>query len=139
KRVFIMSDAKELVPEYLRFLRGVVDSEDLSLNVSREILQKDRHIALIRKAIVRKVLDTLKTMRTDEKEKFATFWKEFGRVIKEGLFQDPINKDVLLEICGFASTEPGVDKEVGTSLEEYVARMKPDQNTIYYMTGPNRA
>ncbi|MGI8906537.1 MAG: molecular chaperone HtpG [Candidatus Sumerlaeaceae bacterium] len=139
KRVFIMSDAKDLVPEYLRFLRGVVDSEDLSLNVSREILQKDRHIATIRKAIVRKLLDTLKTMRADEKEKFATFWKEFGRVLKEGLFQDQANRDALLEICGFASTESSVDPDVGTTLEEYVARMKPDQNTIYYMTGPNRA
>lgn len=139
RRVFIMSDAKELVPEYMRFLRGVVDSEDLSLNVSREILQKDRHIALIRKAIVRKVLDTLKTMRADEKENFATFWKEFGRVLKEGLFQDQANKDALLEICGFGSTEQSVDKEVGTSLDEYIARMKPDQNTLYYMTGQNRA
>jgi molecular chaperone HtpG len=138
RRVFIMADAKDLVPEYLRFLRGVVDSEDLSLNVSREILQKDRHIALIRKAIVRKVLDTLKAMRADEKEKFATFWKEYGRVVKEGLFQDSANKETLLEICGFASTDERVDKEVGTTLEEYIARMKPDQNTIYYMTGPNR-
>src|SRR5687768_10532620 len=97
KRVFIMSDAKDLVPEYLRFLRGVVDSEDLSLNVSREILQKDRHIALIRKAIVRRVLDTLKHMRADEMTQFTTFWKEFGRVVKEGLFQDQANKDALLE------------------------------------------
>jgi len=137
KRVFIMSDAKDLVPEYLRFLRGVVDSEDLSLNVSREILQKDRQIAIIRKAIVKRVLDTLRTMRNDDKEKFATFWKEFGRVFKEGIFHDQPNRETLLEICQFASTGAG-EGEATTTLEDYVARMKPDQNAIYYMTGANR-
>ena len=135
RRVFIMADAKDLVPEYLRFLRGIVDSEDLSLNVSREILQKDRHIAIIRKTIIKKMLETLKTMRTDEKDKWETFWKEFGRVVKEGLFQDPGNREAILEICQFDATHEGGQ----TTLDDYISRMKPDQKEIYYITGPNRA
>jgi molecular chaperone HtpG len=135
RRVFIMADAKDLVPEYLRFLRGIVDSEDLSLNVSREILQKDRHIGIIRKTVIKKMLETLKTMRTDEKERWETFWKEFGRVVKEGLFQDPPNREAILEICQFDTTHEGGQ----TALDDYISRMKPDQKEIYYITGPNRA
>lgn len=138
KRVFIMSDAKDLVPEYLRFLRGVVDSEDLSLNVSREILQKDRQIGIIRKALVKRVLDTLRAMRKDEAEKFSTFWKEFGRVFKEGLFQDHANREALLELSQFATTAAGEGEGLVT-LDEYLERMKPEQDAIYYMTGASRA
>lgn len=135
RRVFIMSDAKDLLPEYLRFMRGVVDSEDLSLNVSREILQKDRQIGIIRKALVKKVLDSLKTMRKDAAEKFATVRSEFGRVLKEGLFQDTANKDALLEIVDFNSIK-GDEKRSDVTLADYVSRMKDDQNAIYYITGP---
>lgn len=136
KRVFIMHDCKELIPEYMRWLRGVVDSEDLSLNISREILQQNRQIQLIRRAIVKKVFDTLKAMRKEEEEKFRTFWKEFGRVFKEGLFQDQQNRDTLLEIAVFESTASG---DGFTSLDEYVGRMKDGQDAIYYITGPSRA
>jgi molecular chaperone HtpG len=135
RRVFIMSDAKDLLPEYLRFVKGVVDSEDLSLNVSREILQKDRQINIIRKALVKKVLDALKAMRSAEPEKFKTFQQEFGRVIKEGLFNDD-TRDSLLEVCEFASIQ-GEEKREAITLAEYVSRMKPDQNAIYYITGPS--
>ncbi len=131
KRIFIMNDCKELIPEYLRFMRGVVDSEDLSLNISREILQKNRQIQVIRKGVTRKVLETLKSIKKDEKEKYQGFWKEFGRVLKEGLFQDLANRDPLFELCLFNSTAG--DELV--SLEDYVGRMKPGQNAIYYMTG----
>lgn len=134
KRVFIMNDCKELIPEYLRFVRGVVDSEDLSLNISREILQKNRQIEIIRKSLVRKVLDVLKTMRNDQKEAYATFWGEFGRVLKEGLFQDSTNRESLFELCLFQSTA----SEGQTTMDEYVARMKEGQDVIYYMTGPSR-
>lgn len=135
RRVFIMSDAKDLLPEYLRFVRGVVDSEDLSLNVSREILQKDRQIGIIRKALVKKVLDSLKALRKDDAEKFATVRSEFGRVLKEGLFQDTANKDALLEIVDFNSIQ-GDEKRTDVTLADYVSRMKADQNAIYYITGP---
>jgi molecular chaperone HtpG len=135
RRVFIMADAKDLVPEYLRFLRGIVDSEDLSLNVSREILQKDRHIAIIRKTIIKKMLETLKAMHTEDKEKWATFWKEFGRIVKEGLFQDTANRETILEICQFDTTHG----DGSTTVDDYIGRMKPDQKEIYYITGPNKS
>lgn len=137
RRVFIMSDAKDLVPEYLRFIRGVVDSEDLSLNVSREILQKDRHIGIIRKALVKKVLDTLKSLRKDDAEKWKVVSEEFGRVIKEGLFQDTANHDSLFEICEFASIQ-GDEKRSAVTLAEYVERMKDGQEAIYYLSGATR-
>ena len=104
KRVFIMDDCEALVPEYLRFVKGVVDAHDLSLNISREILQQDRQIQLIRKRLVKKVLSTVKTMLADEPEKYATFWTEFGRAVKEGLLSDHDNRDAILEICSFPST-----------------------------------
>ena len=103
KRVFIMDDCEALVPEYLRFVKGVVDAHDLSLNISREILQQDRQIQLIRKRLVKKVLSTVKDdagRRTPEK--YATFWTEFGRAVKEGLLADHDNRDAILEICSFA-------------------------------------
>ena len=104
KRVFIMDDCEALVPEYLRFVKGVVDANDLSLNISREILQQDRQIQLIRKRLVKKVLSTVKTMLEKEPEKYATFWSEFGRAVKEGLLSDHDNQKAILEICSFAST-----------------------------------
>ena len=135
RRVFIMHDCKELVPEYLRFIRGVVDSEDLSLNISREILQQNRQIQIIRKAAVKKILDAIRTMRTDEPDKFATFWKEFGRVVKEGIFQDDRNREAILGLTVFRSTNG--DEPV--SLDDYVGRMKEGQDKIYYLTGDNPA
>lgn len=136
RRVFIMSDCKELIPEYLRFLRGVVDSEDLALNISREILQKNRQIEIIRRGLVRKTLDTLSQMRTGDAEKYSKFWGEFGRVLKEGLFQDAKNRDALLDLCLFPTTH---SPEQPTSLADYVGRMKPGQDKIYFMTGESRA
>ncbi|MFZ2959943.1 MAG: molecular chaperone HtpG [Candidatus Ozemobacteraceae bacterium] len=135
KRVFIMSDCKELIPEYLRFVKGVVDSEDLSLNISREILQQNRQIQNIRKAVTRKILDTLKGIRQDDHEKFAGFWKEFGRILKEGLFKEPGDREKLFDVCVFPSTASTTEM---TTLDEYVSRMKPDQKQIYYMTGESR-
>lgn len=136
KRVFIMDDCKELLPEYLRFIRGVVDSEDLSLNISREILQQNRQIERMRKGIVSKVLGFLKTQFKKDKDEFIAFWNEFGRVFKEGLFQDRENQEALLELCLFNSTN---SKEEYTTLAEYIERMKEGQDAIYYMTGESRA
>jgi molecular chaperone HtpG len=132
KRVFIMDDCEELVPEYLRFVKGVVDAQDLSLNVSREILQRDRQIQLIRKRLVRKVLSTIKAL---PEEKYQTFWGEFAKVMKEGLVSDPDNRDSILEICSFASTHSA---EKQTRLSAYVERMKEGQEHIYYLTGESR-
>ncbi|MFE0025372.1 molecular chaperone HtpG [Amycolatopsis sp. NPDC059021] len=138
KRVFIMDDCEALMPEYLRFVKGVVDAQDLSLNVSREILQQDRQIQLIRRRLVKKILSTIKTMMSgDEKsaEKYATFWQEFGRAVKEGLLDDTENRTAILDICSFSSTH---DAEKPTTLREYVERMKDGQEHIYYLTGESR-
>jgi molecular chaperone HtpG len=136
KRVFIMDDCEALVPEYLRFVKGVVDANDLSLNISREILQQDRQIQLIRKRLVKKVLSTVKTLQDSEPEKYATFWSELGRAVKEGLLSDHDNRDAILEICSFDST---ADQEKPTTLREYIARMPEGQDAIYYATGESRA
>jgi molecular chaperone HtpG len=136
KRVFIMDDCEALVPEYLRFVKGVVDASDLSLNISREILQQDRQIQLIRKRLVRKVLSTVKTMQEKEPEKYATFWSELGRAVKEGLLSDHENQKAILDICSFSSTH---DPEKPTTLRDYLARMPDGQDSIYYATGDSRA
>src|SRR3954470_24558063 len=136
KRVFIMDDCEALVPEYLRFVKGVVDAHDLSLNISREILQQDRQIQLIRKRLVKKVLSTVRALLDNEPEKYATFWSELGRAVKEGLLSDHDNRDAILEICSFASTN---DAEKPTTLREYIARMPEGQDAIYYATGESRA
>lgn len=136
KRVYIMDDCKELIPEYLRFINGVVDSEDLSLNISREILQQDRQIQRMRKGIVHKILDTFKSMHDSDNEKYLQLWKEFGRVIKEGIYQDNENKEAILDLMLCESTES--DTEL-TSLNAYVDRMKPEQEAIYYMTGESKS
>ncbi|GAB3493331.1 molecular chaperone HtpG [Amycolatopsis cihanbeyliensis] len=136
KRVFIMDDCEALIPEYLRFVKGVVDAQDLSLNVSREILQQDRQIQLIRKRLVKKVLSTVKTMMTEDTDRYRTFWKEFGAAVKEGLVGDPENQETILDIASFASTH---DAEQPTTLREYIERMKEGQEHIYYLTGASRS
>ena len=136
KRVFIMDDCEALVPEYLRFVKGVVDAHDLSLNISREILQQDRQIQLIRKRLVKKVLATVKTMLDSEPGKYATFWSELGRAVKEGLISDHDNRPAILEICSFPTTH---DAEKPTTLRDYLARMPEGQDAIYYVTGESRA
>ncbi len=135
KRVFIMHDCKDLIPEYLRFVRGVVDSEDLPLNISREILQHDKRIVNIKKALTHKVLATLKTMRTDQNDKYLAFWKEFGRVVKEGLFKEPGDRERLFDVALFAST---ASPTALTTIDDYIGRMKSDQDKIYYLTGETR-
>jgi molecular chaperone HtpG len=136
KRVFIMDDCEALIPEYLRFVKGVVDANDLSLNISREILQQDRQIQLIRKRLVKKVLSTVKTLQDKEPEKYATFWAELGRAVKEGLLSDHENRQAILEICSFPSTH---DPEKPTTLRDYLGRMPEGQDAIYYVTGESRA
>ncbi|MEV6428407.1 molecular chaperone HtpG [Nocardia sp. NPDC051463] len=136
KRVFIMDNCEELMPEYLRFIKGVVDAQDLSLNVSREILQQDRQIQMIRKRLVKKILSTVKDLQgAEDQAKYQTFWKEFGRVLKEGLLSDFDNRETLLQVSSFASTNS--DTEL-TTLAQYVERMPDGQDAIYYMTGESR-
>jgi molecular chaperone HtpG len=135
KRVFIMDDSKELIPDYLRFVKGVVDAADLSLNISREILQQDRHIQMIRRRLVKKVLSTIKDLQANNPEKYATFWREFGKAVKEGLLNDPDNQKAILDVATFASTA-GSDP---TTLSAYVERMKDGQEEIYYLTGESRS
>ncbi|MEJ3748275.1 molecular chaperone HtpG [Actinomycetes bacterium KLBMP 9797] len=134
KRVFIMEDCEALVPQYLRFVKGVVDAHDLSLNISREILQQDRQIQAVRRRLVKKILSTLKDLKSADAEKYGTFWAEFGRALKEGLLEDPDNREQLLELLKVSSTAAE-----STSLREYVERMKDGQKDIYYMTGESRA
>ncbi|MTE11984.1 molecular chaperone HtpG [Nocardia aurantiaca] len=136
RRVFIMDNCEELMPEYLRFVKGVVDAQDLSLNVSREILQQDRQIQMIRKRLVKKVLSTVKDLKNAEDQtKYQQFWREFGRVLKEGLLSDHDNRQSILGVSSFASTHS--DSEL-TSLSAYVERMPETQSAIYYMTGETR-
>lgn len=137
KRVFIMDDCKELVPEYLRFVRGVVDSEDLPLNVSREMLQQNAVITKIRKALVSKVLGRLKEIAESEPGTYNSFWSEFGPVLKEGLHMDFENREQLLELVRFQSSN-GATKSDLTSLKQYVERMRDNQKDIYYITGESR-
>lgn len=132
KRVFIMDDCEALMPEYLRFVKGVVDAQDLSLNVSREILQQDRQIERIRRRLVKKVLQTIKAL---PEEKYTTFWGEFGKAVKEGLLDDAENREAILEICSFDSTHSAEEQ---TRLAGYVERMKDGQEDIYYLTGESR-
>ncbi|GAA4487810.1 molecular chaperone HtpG [Rhodococcus olei] len=135
KRVFIMDDADELLPEYLRFVKGVVDAQDLSLNVSREILQQDRQIRAIRRRLTKKVLTTIKDIQASRPDDYRTLWSEFGRALKEGLIADTDNRDVLLQISSFPSTESAEEQ---TTLAEYVARMREGQKQIYYAAGESR-
>jgi len=133
KRVQIMDHCEELIPRYLRFVKGVVDSSDLPLNVSREILQSNRQVAVINKNITKKVLDTLSEMKKNEPDAYLTFYKEFGRVLKEGIHFDFSRKEAIADLLLFHSTDRPADQY--TSLQEYVDRMKEGQNDIYYITG----
>ncbi|ETW23925.1 molecular chaperone HtpG [Mycobacterium gastri] len=135
KRVFIMGDCDQLMPEYLRFVKGVVDAQDMSLNVSREILQQDRQIKAIRRRLTKKVLATIKDLQTDRAEDYRTFWTQFGKVVKEGLLSDFDNRETLLQISSFGSTH---SEEEATTLAEYVSRMKEGQEQIFYATGESR-
>jgi len=131
-RIFIMDDADKLLPKYLRFIRGVVDSSDLQLNVSRELLQDNQIIQTIKNTAVKKILDLLEDMAENDKEKFKTFWNEFGRVFKEGVVEDFVNKDRIGKICRFSTTfDDKEEQEV--SLDDYIFRLKKDQDKIYYL------
>jgi molecular chaperone HtpG len=133
RRVLIMEACKDLLPEFLRFVRGVVDAEDLPLNVSREMLQEDRHIKVIRKHLVKKVLEALKSLKRDQRSDYESLWSEFGRAVKEGIFREPTQRDALLDVILCHSTHG----EALTTLEDYKGRMREDQKAIYYMTGPS--
>jgi molecular chaperone HtpG len=133
RRVFIMDDAEQLLPSYLRFVRGVVDSNDLPLNISREILQESRDIEAIRAGCTKRVLGLLEDLAEKEKDKYAGFWKEFGRVLKEGVGEDSANRERIAKLLRFSSTHSDSEMQ-SVSLADYVARMKPGQDRIYYAT-----
>ncbi|MBL7556287.1 MAG: molecular chaperone HtpG [Bdellovibrionaceae bacterium] len=131
KRVFIMNDCKDLIPAHLRFVKGLVDSADLSLNVSREILQQDRQVQLIKKNVTNKIYATLKDLLTNSRKEFEGFWTEFGSTIKEGIAMDASSKEKLQDLILFNSST----QDSFTTLDEYIARMKPDQKEIFFITG----
>ena len=133
RRVFIMDDAEHLMPAYLRFVRGVIDSADLPLNISREILQESRQIQSIRTGSVKRVLDLLAGIAADDPDKYATFWEHFGRVLKEGVVEDDRNREQIAKLLRFASTHDAGDAQT-VSLDDYAARMKDGQKAIYYIT-----
>jgi molecular chaperone HtpG len=132
RRVFIMDDAEQFLPMYLRFIRGVLDSNDLPLNVSRELLQKDAEVEAMRSALAKRALDLLARLAKDEPEKYATFWKEFGPVLKEGTGEDPSNREKILPLLRLSSTHEEGD-EPKVTLADYIARMKSGQDRIYYL------
>lgn len=138
RRVFIMDDAEQLMPQYLRFVRGVIDSADLPLNVSREILQSSRDIDAIKAGSVKKVLGLLEDLAENQPEKYAAFWSAFGKVLKEGPGEDYANKDRIAGLLRFASTHNDSDAQI-VSLKDYVARMKEGQSAIYYITADSFA
>jgi molecular chaperone HtpG len=133
RRVFIMDDAEQLMPQYMRFVRGVVDSSDLPLNVSREILQESKDIEAIRKGCTGKVLGLLTDLAENDKKKYAKFWDEFGQVLKEGIGEDFSNKDKIAALLRFASTQADTTDEI-VSLQDYIGRMKEGQEKIYFVT-----
>jgi molecular chaperone HtpG len=138
QRVFIMDDAEQFLPVYLRFVRGIIDSNDLPLNVSREILQDSSVTRSLRSAVTRKVLDMLEHLARQEPEKYQTFWKEFGQVLKEGLAEDFANREQIARLLRFASTHKDTPEET-VSLQDYVERMKEGQDAIYYITAESFA
>jgi molecular chaperone HtpG len=138
RRVFIMDDAEQLMPYYLRFVRGLVDSDDLPLNVSREILQHNKLIDTIRAGSIKKVLGLLETMVKDKPDLYKDFWKQFGNVLKEGPGEDFANKERIAKLLRFASTRVDSDEQ-DVSLDDYIARMKDGQDTIYYVTADSFA
>ncbi len=137
KRVFIMDDAEQLMPTYLRFVKGVIDSNDLPLNVSREILQESRDVKAIREGATKKVLSMIEDLAAHKPDDFAKFWTSFGQVLKEGLGEDHANKERIAKLARFASTASDGDDET-VSLADYVGRMKDGQDKIYYVTGENK-
>ena len=143
KRVFIMDAAEELLPNYLRFVRGVVDADDLPLNVSREILQHNRQLERIKGACVKRVLDLIEKLATDEPEKFATFYKAFGNTLKEGISEDASNRERIAKLLRFASTgtqsHPGAGAQQNVSLDDYIGRMAVGQDAIWYVTADSHA
>jgi molecular chaperone HtpG len=135
-RTFIMDDAEQFLPMYLRFVKGVLDSNDLSLNVSREILQQDKTVDVLRSALSKRVLDMLSKMAKNESEKYAAFWKEFGQVLKEGPAEDASNKDKIADLLRFSSTH--TDKDIqDQSLRDYIERMQEGQDKIFYVVAEN--
>ena len=138
RRIFIMDDTDNLLPGYLRFVRGVIDSDDLPLNVSREFLQKNKQVERIRAGTVRKLLNELKRVASKDAEKYQTFWKEFGRVFKEGITEDSDNRKTIAQLLRFTSTK-GEGAEQTASLQDYVDRMKEKQDAVYYVTADSHA
>ena len=138
KRVFIMDDAEQFLPLYLRFIKGVLDSSDLPLNVSRELLQKDPEVEAMKSALTKRALDLVARLAKDDPEKYAEFWREFGAVLKEGVAEDYSSRDKLLPLLRFATTHDPGDEDKA-SLADYVARMQPGQQKIYYVVAESRA
>ncbi|NOQ35891.1 MAG: molecular chaperone HtpG, partial [Methylococcaceae bacterium] len=139
RKVFITDDAEQLMPRYLRFVRGIIDTDSLPLNVSRELLQQSKKISTIKGGAVKKVLALLNTLAKDEDiSKYANFWKEFGNVIKEGVIEDHKNKDKVAKLLRFSSTHSDAEAQ-NVSLEDYVSRMKEDQEHVYYVTADSHA
>jgi len=138
KKVFIMDDAEQLMPRYLRFIRGIIDSNSLPLNVSREILQQSKQLNTIKSGAVKKVLGMLENLAKDEPEKYATFWTQFGSVLKEAPIEDSANNERVAKLFRFASTHNDSDTQ-NVSLEDYVSRMKEGQDKIYYVTAESFA
>jgi len=138
KKVFITDDAEQLMPRYLRFIKGIIDAHSLPLNVSREILQQSKQISAIKSGAVKKVLSMLEGLAQNEPEKYETFWKEFGNVIKEGPIEDHANKERIAKLCRFSSTHTDNSKQ-DVSLADYVSRMKEGQEKIYYITADSFA
>ncbi|KZZ43330.1 molecular chaperone HtpG [Thalassolituus sp. HI0120] len=138
QRVFIMDDAEQFLPMYLRFVKGVLDSNDLSLNVSREILQQDKQVDSMRSALVKRVLDTLTKMAKNKPEQYQEFWSQFGEVLKEGPAEDFANKEKIAKLFRFATTQSESSAQT-VGLEDYVARMREGQKKVYFITGDNHA
>jgi molecular chaperone HtpG len=138
KRVFIMDDAEQFLPLYLRFIKGVLDSSDLPLNVSRELLQKDPEVDAMKSALTKRALDVVAKLAKEDSEKYAQFWREFGAVLKEGVSEDFASREKLLPLLRFASTHESADEDK-TSLNEYLARMQSGQQKIYFVVAESRA
>jgi molecular chaperone HtpG len=138
QRVFIMDEAEQFLPLYLRFVKGVVDSSDLPLNVSRELLQQNPELTAMRGALTRRVLDMLTKMAGNSPDDFSKFWSEFGQVLKEGIVEDHANKDKLAKLLRFATTSTGNDQQ-DQSLDDYLSRAGKDQDKIYYILAENHA